>query len=132
MPPTAEQLTLKLNWARKQKAYAWAKFYETTRGVLHDDHAHYATFNQVADDRSIPEHIKTTMKETATALKKKWECPICVDMIDDDDLEITNCGHFYCKGCLAQWQAASKARGDAKWKCCSCNRKHAYKGEDDE
>ena len=126
---TLEQMTSKWNYAKKQKAYAWAKYYEQVNQQLHDDHGNYAVFNQVADDRAIPAHIKTQMKEMATALQKKWECPVCVDMIEDADLVITNCGHFYCKGCLDAWKKTCKDRGDEKWKCCSCNRKHGFTDE---
>jgi len=126
---TLPQALNKLVYAKKQKAYAWAKYYETVNERLHDDHQNYDTFNRVADDKSIPEHIKTEMREMATALKKKWECPCCMEMIADDALEITNCGHYYCKPCLEGWKKASKDRGDAKWKCGMCNRSHGYGSE---
>jgi hypothetical protein len=121
-----ETLQRRLDYANKRVKFAWAKYYEQVNAALHNDHHNYAAFNRVADDRSIPEHIKTEMKEMAVALKKKWECPVCMDMIADENLEITNCGHFYCKPCLTQWKQTSKDRGDAKWKCCSCNRGHGY------
>jgi late competence protein required for DNA uptake (superfamily II DNA/RNA helicase) len=110
----------------KQRAFAWAKYYEEVRLHLHDAHDHYNNYNRVADDRSIPEHIKNEMKEMAKALKKKWECPICLDFIEDEQLDITNCGHYYCKDCLKGWKDAEKARGEAKWKCGVCNRKHNF------
>jgi len=123
-------LQQKLDWANKRCKFAWAKFYETIHDRLHDDYQQYNTINRVADDRSIPEHIKGEMKEMAKALKKKWECPCCMDFIAEDELEITNCGHFYCRGCLTDWKTASKNRGDAKWKCCMCNRQHKFNDEE--
>ena len=114
----------KYEYAIKQKAFAWAKVYETTNRMLDDDHRNYDAFTRVADDRSVPEHIKAEMKTMAIALKKKWECPVCLDMIENDELEITNCGHFYCKACLTAWQKTCKDRGDDKWKCGMCNRAH--------
>jgi hypothetical protein len=125
----ANQLQQKLDYANKRVKFAWAKYYERVRGHLHDDHQHYDTFNRVADDRTIPEHIKEEMKTMAAALKKKWECPICLDFIADNQLDITNCGHFYCKPCLAGWKTAEKERGEDKWKCGVCNRKHNF-GDD--
>ena len=122
----AQQLQQKLDYANKRVKFAWAKYYEEVNDALHGDHQHYATFNRVADDRAIPEHIKEEMKAMATALKKKWECPVCMDMIEDGDLEITNCGHYYCKPCLVAWKKTCKDRGDAKWKCGMCNRSHGY------
>ena len=120
---------MKLDYAKKQKAFAWAKYYEEVNNALHGDHQNYNTFNRVADDMAIPEHIKVEMKTMATALKKKWECPVCIDMIDDGDLEITNCGHYYCKACLTAWKKTCKDRGDPKWKCGMCNRSHGYGAE---
>jgi ubiquitin C-terminal hydrolase len=130
----AEQLRVKLNYANKRVAFAWAKYYAEVNRELVEDRRHwilYTTVSTPSDDVKIPEHIKEEMKAMATALKKKWECPCCMEFIADDALEITNCGHYYCKECLAQWKATEKARGAEKWKCGMCNRKHKFK-EDDE
>ena len=121
-----ERLTNQLAAANKRVKFAWAKYYEEVNEQLHVAHRDFTRFNRVADDREIPEHIKTELKEMATALKKKWECPVCIDMIDDNDLIITNCGHYYCKGCLDQWKLTCRERGDAKWECCNCKRKHGF------
>jgi hypothetical protein len=120
------QLNQSLIYANKRVAYAWARYYAEVRLHLHEDHDNYDTLNRVADDRTIPEHIKEEMKTMAKALKKKWECPICIDFIADDKLDITNCGHYYCKPCLQGWKDAEKARGEDKWKCGVCNRKHNF------
>jgi hypothetical protein len=130
----ADQLRQKLIYANKRVAFAWAKYYEEVNQQLHADHAHYIVYNNVAaaDDVAIPAHIKDEMRAMATALKKKWECPVCMDFIEDANLEITNCGHYYCKPCLAEWKATEKARGEAKWKCGMCNRKHKFKEDDAE
>ena len=52
----------------------------------------------------MPEHIKEELKNMAKELKKKWECPICYDFIADEQLLITNCGHYYCVPCLESWK----------------------------
>ena len=122
----AQQLQNKLDWANKRVRFAWAKYYEQVNLELHNDHQNYDTFNRVADDKSIPEHIKTELKDMAIALKKKWECPVCMDMIDDAQLEITNCGHYYCKECLNAWKETCKNQGSDKWKCGMCNRQHKF------
>ena len=124
---TIESLTNKLTYARKQKAYAWAKYYEQVNGALHADHGHYHQYNRVVSEDAIPVHIKNEMMEMATALRKKWECPICMDFIAHDDLVITNCGHYYCKGCLESWKEQEKKNGNNTWKCANCNRRHSHK-----
>lgn len=129
--PTVQSLTNKLTFARKQKAFAWAKYYERVNENLHDDTNQYETLTTVVAQPAIPTHIKTQLKEMATALKKKWECPICLDMIPDGDLDITNCGHCYCKPCLVQLITTSKTQEKPKWECAVCRRKHGYKDDEE-
>ena len=81
------------------------------------------------EDKCIPEHVKEEMKQMAVALGKKWDCPFCMEMIENDNLEITNCGHFYCKPCLTAWKDQYKQRGETKWKCGVCNRSHNIRDE---
>jgi hypothetical protein len=126
-----EQLTQKLQWARKQKSFAWAKYYEQVNGALHNDHGNVVVYERIIEDAGIPPHIKEEMKQMAVALKKKWECPICMEMIDDGQLEITNCGHYYCKACLDMYQQQQKRENPNKWKCAVCRRSASYKDEED-
>jgi len=127
---TIESLTRRLDYANKRVAFAWAKYYSVVNADLHEAHATYATYTRVVSEDALPEHIKSEMREMATALKKKWECPCCLDMIDDGDLEITNCGHFYCKGCLTTLKQTQKTAGKEKWECAVCRRKHNYKEDE--
>ena len=129
--PTVESLTTSLNYARRQRAFAWAKYYETTNATLVNDRAVFTRVERVIESE-MPEHIKSELKTMATQLRKKWECPICLDTIEDNDLEITSCGHFYCKACLLQHVESEKGRGKPKWECCVCRRKHGYKADDSE
>ena len=122
-------LQTKLRFAQNQRAFAWAKYYTAINQAHDDDHGHYEVVRVIADDAGVPEHIKTQMKEMATALKKKWECPVCLEFIPDGQVEITNCGHIYCKPCLKAWQDAEKAQGKAKWECGVCKRKHGFPAE---
>jgi hypothetical protein len=128
---SAAQLTRQLQWARRQKAFAWAKYYES----INEQHAgaivQYQALTTSADDVAVPVHIKTTLKEMATALKKQFECPVCMEMIPTDQLEITNCGHYYCKPCLAATKAHAQAAGKPKWECGICRRKHGFKPDEE-
>jgi hypothetical protein len=124
--PTVESLTQKLNWANKRVSYAWAKVYETANERLEVDYQNYTTIERTVIEQAVPEHIKTELKSMADRLKQVWECPICMDFITPNDLEITNCGHYYCKGCLVEWKETERRAGNDKWKCCSCNRRSNY------
>jgi hypothetical protein len=126
---TLPQALTKLDWANKRCKFAWAKFYESTNNAHDLDHAQHRTLTRVVSEDAIPTHIKTELKTMAETLKKKWECPICLDFIPDGTLEITNCGHFYCKGCLDQLKASARREGKDKWECGVCRRKHAFSEE---
>jgi transcription elongation factor Elf1 len=119
-----EKLQQKLIYANKKVSFAWGKYYEQMNLQLDEAHTRVETYNRMTEDVCIPTHIKDEIKEMATALQKKWNCPICLDMIESKELEITNCGHFYCKVCLESWKETEKSRGETKWKCAMCNRKH--------
>lgn len=96
-----------------QRRYAWCKYYEEAR-INHE-----LALTNIARVRriistDIPQHIKTEMEEMATALQKPYECPICLEVIPKGQLDITNCGHKYCKPCLTQLKATNEP------KCAMC------------
>ncbi len=119
--------TAELTRVRRQKAFAWAKYYEQVNTAHSNDRVHFRTYSSAAAETSIPAHIKTEFLSMAATLKKRWECPICLGMIEEGDLEITNCGHYYCKGCLTGLQAAARTAHKPKWDCAVCRRQHEFK-----
>lgn len=119
-------LQTRLNRANKRVSFAWAKYYESINRNHDDDHQRYEVVRVISDEAGVPEHIKAQMKEMATALKKKWECPLCYEFIPDGEVDITNCGHIYCKPCLNAWKKTCKDRDDDHWKCGICNRKSKF------
>lgn len=125
---TPEQQIVSL---RKQRAFAWAKYYEEVNLHLEQDTVVYRmiTTESSNSDTRIPTHISAEFKQMAETLKKRWECPICLDMIESGDLEITSCGHYYCKACLEAHKKSHKDKGDPKWSCATCRKKHSYKDE---
>lgn len=50
----------------------------------------------------IPDFITNEIKELYKETKKSIECPICYDIIEVDNLKISNCGHKYCKDCFSK------------------------------
>ena len=121
-PPTWEQRYYRCN---KQRAYAWAKYYEDVLNHHNGDYRHYEVIVRTMNDDAIPIHIKNEFMEMATALKKEWECPICLEMIKPDNLEITPCGHYYCKPCITNMK---QIQGN-DCKCAICRRKIAVNGD---
>ena len=90
---------------KKRMKFAWAKYYETNREA-HEMMLHYlARLERVSTamaDPTMPTHIKAEIEEMATAMRKTYECPICMEVIGSGQLEITNCGHKYCRDCLTR------------------------------
>jgi hypothetical protein len=114
MPPRStlsplEKMTRKFKWA-------FAQYMEVEREWNRSAYTQYQTIRRSADDKTIPQHIKDEFVEMAASLKKQWECPICLEFIQPDTLEITPCGHKYCKGCLTQLKAQPEP------KCAVCRR----------
>ena len=119
----ANALRVKLNYANKRVSFAWAKYYESVNERLGNDYNNYRRVAPMRDDVSIPQHIKDDIVKMMDELKKHWECPICLEMIKPQELDITNCGHYFCKGCLTQHKANAKARGAEHCNCPNCRRK---------
>ncbi len=103
----------------KQRGFAWAKYYELAHNSNASDYAHYQRIQELMknSDTGLPQHIKTEFLAMATELKKTWECPICLEFIQPDNLDITPCGHYYCKPCLHTLKAQTEP------KCGICRRK---------
>ena len=50
------------------------------------------------------EYLKSSYLEMFQALQKTIECPICLETIGNDKLQINNCGHLMCKDCYNRLQ----------------------------
>ncbi len=55
---------------------------------------------------SIPEHIKAELR----SLDVRRECPICLDIITKGNVEITDCGHYFCSSCLSAYNVCPTCR----------------------
>jgi hypothetical protein len=108
-----------------QRRYAWVQYYDVVRSRHTLDATNYRTLNGLVEE-TLSEFVKTQIREMATALKKTWECPICLEFIPTETLDITPCGHYYCKGCLATLKTQPEA------KCAMCRKvlKSSYSDSD--
>ena len=111
-----QQLQRQLQYSKKQTAYAWAKYYEERETAHTHDTNTFQSLINVEQQQDMPTHIVEELKELSTKLKKKIECPICLEIIDINFLSITKCGHKYCSPCLTQLKNNSN-------KCAVCRRK---------
>jgi hypothetical protein len=107
---------------KKGKAFAWAKYYEAMR---HQADNAVVVVRQIpmTNNRgtitvdAIPTHFTSEFVEMAMELRKEFSCPICYDMVNGETIDITCCGHIYCKTCMT----ALKAQADPK--CAICRKK---------
>ncbi len=107
-----------LRTQKKRTAFAWAKYYEEMGNSLVSDTRQYTLNNRVLESPSLPPHIIKEIEENNSFLKKNIECPICLEIIDKGNLDISNCGHKYCKGCFKRVKETTK-------KCAICRKKIA-------
>jgi hypothetical protein len=114
MPETMNSLTRKLNWSKKQTSYAWGKYYEQCRERQVSSIEAYQVVSNVPVEE-LPTHLQNEMREYIKKLKIDIECPICLDVINPDNLEITRCGHKYCKTCFNTLKTTTK-------KCAVCRK----------
>lgn len=86
----------------KRRKIAWAKYYS-----LEADNASNANIivraigrNEDGTLNAMPVHIVQEYYDMATELNKKYTCPICLDMVSKETIQITYCGHIFHKECL--------------------------------
>lgn len=116
--PTAreQQLERQLDWAKRQKSYAWAKYFESEASRQRDDVVQYQQIERIVEVDDIPLNIRSEFKDMLKALKKKIECPICYNVIEPDDMKLTNCGHKYCPDCFEKIDKCAICRKSLKKK----------------
>jgi late competence protein required for DNA uptake (superfamily II DNA/RNA helicase) len=104
-----------------QRRFAWAMYYQEARRAHERTVLYVNRQAAMLTDPTLPTHLKNEIEEMRAAARKDYECPICMDMIPSGQLDITNCGHFYCKECLAQLLR------QADPKCAICRKKLAHR-----
>jgi hypothetical protein len=86
---------------RKSKT-GWARYYSLLEETQEEMNELYTRLKDAVKERDIPQHIKDELIEMAKQLNKKYECAICMSMPEPDDVELTKCGHRFCKECLTE------------------------------
>ncbi len=104
MTSVINSLKNKLKYAKKATSYAWSRYYKAQEEANDTAVKHHQKLTALMEqgNEGIPQHIKTELKEMIDELRKTCECPICLEVIQTQDMEITNCGHKFHKECLAK------------------------------
>jgi len=84
----------------KRRKYAWGKYFEVQREHHSNQIVIYKQFKNTI--RPFPQNILNELKEHYTSLRKTIECPVCLNVIEVDNLSVTVCGHKYCKTCVSK------------------------------
>jgi len=92
-----QQLEGKIQGLQRAKKYAWGKYYGEVGNNLEQTTQQYQQIKNVVE--FIPPHIKEEYMGMLEELKKSIECPICMEIINKEDLQLSNCGHKYCSKC---------------------------------
>ncbi len=82
---------------KKRTAFAWAMYYEEVNKSHCTELDIYTRQQSIIEE--IPLHLVKELEELNKKLKKRIECPICFEVIEDGDLKIPFCGHKYCNSC---------------------------------
>ncbi len=117
MPLTEAQMFSKINYQKKQTAFAWAKYYNAQTESLAHTIVVYKKLDEMPPE--TPEFVLNQIKELMIELRKKIECPICMEIIEPEQLGISKCGHKYCKGCLEKQIETTN-------KCAICRKQLKY------
>jgi hypothetical protein len=108
---------------KKQKSFAWAKYYDSIYNRMRDatiilNIAPITLNNQgeVTPKELLPSHITQEFYDMAVELKKTFSCPVCLELVNKDNIQITFCGHIYCNDCLTTLKNMPKS------KCAVCRK----------
>ena len=107
-------------YANKQKAFAWAKYYEAQQQELEDNTYIYNQYHQLMEDdkvRGVDNHLQSFIKDLYDKSKVVVECRICLEPISKDDLQTGRCGHNFHKNCMDEWKEVDKVH------CPLCRKK---------
>jgi hypothetical protein len=90
----------------KQRKVAWAKYYESEALRAEDANVVITIIPRVdgklAEKASLPTHITQEYYDMAAKLNKKYTCPICLDLVNKETIQITFCGHIFHKACIEE------------------------------
>lgn len=114
-----------INRLQKKAKMGWAAFFQASN-QNHRIHIEYmAKLNamrlalesmeeRVAD---APTHLQNELKELYEFSKKEVSCPICLEVLEVNDIKFSTCSHKYCEGCLNQLKSQPQP------KCAICRRR---------
>ena len=95
-------LNREISRLKKQKSYAFAKYYEAEYEKHEYQLQVFELFSKLKDvnEDVVPAFLINELKEMYDITQKEIECPICFVELKKDDIKFASCGHKYCEECL--------------------------------
>jgi hypothetical protein len=112
-----------VNWknryetAERARKFAWAKFFESEREQHEAIQGQYQRLSSVLAPEGIPIFVQNELKEMMEELRKKIDCPVCLNEIAPSDIAFSKCGHKFCADCL------NRCKENEPPNCAVCRRK---------
>ena len=117
-----------INRLNKKAKIGWACFFQSSN-ENHNIHMEYMSKinsmrlalegmgQKLSEQKSAPIHLQNELKELYEFSKKEVSCPICLEVIEINQIKFSTCSHKYCETCLNQLKAQPQP------KCAICRRK---------
>jgi len=87
----------------KQKSFAFHKYYEECKRshieYIELVEKHKSMYEELEELTEPPIHMINELKEMYKKEKKEIDCPICLEVIEIDNLTFSSCCHKYCDKC---------------------------------
>ena len=111
-------MTSQLTKEIRKTRYAWAMYFqEMNRQHEANVTSYEARATQIETYVDVlPLHLLKEMRDLLKKDKQHIDCPICLEIIPNDNLQITTCGHKYCKACFHELANATTP------KCAVCRK----------
>ena len=114
------------NRLNRKAKMGWAAFFQQSNRN-HDIHLGYVDKirhlnSKIAElnnntTSDLPVHLHNELKELYELSKKEVSCPICLDVLQTDQIKFSSCSHKYCENCL------NTLKSQTQPKCAICRRK---------
>ncbi len=111
-----QKLQNKMKWMEKERKVAWAKYYHELENNQNRQIITYERLVQVPVE-AMSDYAVEEYRKLLRELKKEIDCPICLEVIPPDQVDMTACGHKFCKSCLGELKKTPAP------KCAICRNK---------
>lgn len=112
----ALELACDLQWTTLNPAATDAEI-EHSRSKLCEQLRVMTQHNRRAFFRSIPyNQVETAKVVSKKKLEETIDCPICQESPKIKDCILTECGHYFCRGCWNDWMTRTSSSKDCP--CC--------------